>query len=44
MQSFLGVPIVVRGEAFGNLYLAEKGASSVRRTKRRWLSLPIGRP
>jgi signal transduction histidine kinase len=24
MHSFLGVPIVVRGEAYGNLYLAEK--------------------
>jgi signal transduction histidine kinase len=24
MRSFLGVPIVVRGEAYGNLYLAEK--------------------
>lgn len=24
MRSFLGVPILVRGEAFGNLYLAEK--------------------
>jgi signal transduction histidine kinase len=24
MQSFLGVPIVVRGQAYGNLYLAEK--------------------
>jgi GAF domain-containing protein len=24
MASFLGVPVVIRGEAFGNLYLAEK--------------------
>ena len=24
MRAFLGVPIVIRGEAFGNLYLAEK--------------------
>jgi signal transduction histidine kinase len=24
MQSFLGVPILIRGEAFGNLYLTEK--------------------
>jgi signal transduction histidine kinase len=24
MESFLGVPIVIRGEAFGNLYLTEK--------------------
>jgi GAF domain-containing protein len=24
MRSFLGVPIRVRGEAFGNLYLTEK--------------------
>jgi signal transduction histidine kinase len=24
MRSFLGVPIIVRGEAYGNLYLAEK--------------------
>ena len=24
MKSFLGLPIVIRGEAFGNLYLAEK--------------------
>jgi signal transduction histidine kinase len=27
MRSFLGVPIVVRGEAYGNLYLAEKEGS-----------------
>jgi len=26
MRSFLGVPIVVRGESFGNLYLTEKQA------------------
>src|SRR5918994_7200111 len=25
MTSFLGVPILIRGEAFGNLYLADKG-------------------
>ena len=24
MRSFLGVPILLRGEAYGNLYLAEK--------------------
>jgi len=24
MHSFLGVPILIRGEAFGNLYLTEK--------------------
>jgi GAF domain-containing protein len=24
MRSFLGVPIAIRGEAFGNLYLTEK--------------------
>jgi GAF domain-containing protein len=24
MSSFLGVPVVARGEVFGNLYLAEK--------------------
>ena len=24
MRSFLGVPIVVRGEAWGNIYLSEK--------------------
>jgi signal transduction histidine kinase len=28
MRSFLGVPIVVRGEAYGNLYLAEKAAGA----------------
>jgi signal transduction histidine kinase len=28
MHSFLGVPIVVRGEAFGNLYLTEKEGGS----------------
>ena len=27
MRSFLGVPIVVRGEAFGNIYLTEKSGS-----------------
>jgi signal transduction histidine kinase len=26
MKTFLGVPIVIRGEAYGNLYLAEKGS------------------
>jgi signal transduction histidine kinase len=26
MSSFLGVPVVIRGEAFGNLYLTEKAA------------------
>jgi signal transduction histidine kinase len=26
MRSFLGVPIVIRGQAWGNLYLTEKGA------------------
>ena len=25
MNSFLGVPVMIRGEAFGNLYLTEKG-------------------
>ncbi len=35
MQSFLGVPILLRGVAFGNLYLTEKagGRSSHPRTK-----------
>jgi signal transduction histidine kinase len=27
MRSFLGVPILIRGEAWGNLYLTEKGGS-----------------
>jgi two-component system, NarL family, sensor histidine kinase DevS len=29
MRSFLGVPIMVRGEAFGNLYLADKQSGEV---------------
>ena len=35
--SFLGVPIMIRGQAWGNLYLTEKdgGASSPRPTRRR---------
>jgi signal transduction histidine kinase len=29
MRSFLGVPIIVRGEVFGNLYLADKQSADV---------------
>ena len=29
MHSFLGVPILVRGEAWGNLYLTEKDAGEL---------------
>jgi signal transduction histidine kinase len=29
MRSFLGVPIMVRGEVYGNLYLAEKSSAEV---------------
>ena len=38
MQSFLGVPLLIRGEAWGNLYLDRKGrtASSTRPTRRRF--------
>jgi signal transduction protein with GAF and PtsI domain len=36
MHSFLGVPVLVRNEAFGNLYLTDKeGATSTRPTSRR---------
>ena len=28
MQTFLGVPVVIRGEVFGNLYLTEKAAGA----------------
>ena len=35
MRSFLGVPIMLRGVAYGNLYLTEKaaGADSTARTR-----------
>ena len=29
MRSFLGVPIRLRGEVFGNLYLTDKGSAEV---------------
>ena len=29
MRSFLGVPVVVRGEVFGNLYLTDKQSAEV---------------
>ena len=37
MRSFLGVPIVIRGEVWGNLYLTEKSrtVSSQSRTSTR---------
>ena len=37
MHSFLGVPILIRGEAWGNLYLTEKAGGELRRraTRRR---------
>ena len=28
MRTFLGVPVIIRGEAWGNLYLTEKAAAS----------------
>ena len=35
MRSFLGVPVMIRGQAWGNLYLAEKeGGSSPSRTSK----------
>ena len=45
MTTFLGVPIVIDGEAWGNLYLTEKdgGASSPTRTRRRRWCSPTGR-
>ena len=45
MTTFLGVPIVIEGEAWGNLYLTEKdgGASSPTRTRRRRSCSPTGR-
>ena len=33
-RRFLGVPILIRGEAWGNLYLTEKQAASLRRRRR----------
>ena len=34
MNTFLGVPILVRGEAWGNLYLTEKRGRRVHRRRR----------
>ncbi len=34
MRSFLGVPIVIRGQAWGNLYLTEKAGRRVHRGRR----------
>ena len=34
MSNFLGVPIIIRGEAFGNLYLTEKGRRRLQRSRR----------
>ena len=36
MSTFLGVPVTIRGEVFGNLYLTEKRTElhSTRRTRR----------
>ena len=41
-EEFLGVPIRIRDEVYGNLYLTEKegGASSTRRTRRWWWRWP----
>ena len=46
MKSFLGVPIVLRGVAYGNLYLTEKdGRSRTSRTRTRsWRSCSRHRP
>ena len=45
METFLGVPILIRGEAWGNLYLCEKGTASrsPRPMRRRWWCSPSGR-
>ena len=40
MESFLGVPVALRGKAFGNLYLTDKaGGPSPRRTSRSRMTL-----
>ena len=46
MRSFLGVPILIRGEAWGNLYLTEKAGGDFDRGGRgaRSSSWPTGRP
>ena len=43
MESFLGVPIMIRGEAWGNLYLTDKRGrfTEARRGRQRWSS-PTG--